>query len=101
MTLTQWASNGWLRPHQPTPQEIADLLSIVERDLADAILGEVRKDDAAYLDTCRIKRNKAEYDRVGVATQRDANELADFVGQLRQDVIGWLKTHHPDLIGSA
>ncbi len=36
MTLSQWASNGWLRPHQPTPQEIADLLSIVERDLADA-----------------------------------------------------------------
>ncbi len=144
MTLSQWAANGWLRPHQPTRQEIADLLSIVKRDLTDAgadisadwrfgiaynaalklctvlvhasgyrpektlqhfrtiaalplILGDDRRDDATYLDTCRIKRNKAEYDTIGVATKRDAAELADFVGQLRQDVIDWLQTHHPEL----
>ena len=36
MSLKQWADNGWLRPHQTSPQEIADLLAIVERDLADA-----------------------------------------------------------------
>lgn len=36
MSLEQWANNGWLRPHQTSPQEIADLLGIVERDLADA-----------------------------------------------------------------
>jgi len=36
MSLKQWAANGWLRPHQSSPQEIADLLAIVERDLEDA-----------------------------------------------------------------
>lgn len=36
MSLNQWVSNGWLRPHQTSPQEIQDLLQIVKRDLADA-----------------------------------------------------------------
>lgn len=36
MRLKQWASNGWLRPHQTTKQQIADLLAIVERDLEDS-----------------------------------------------------------------
>lgn len=36
MSLKQWAENGWLRPHQTSPQEIGDLLAIVDRDLADA-----------------------------------------------------------------
>jgi len=36
MSLQNWANNGWLRPHQTTPRQIADLLAIVERDLADS-----------------------------------------------------------------
>lgn len=36
MSLEQWANNGWLRPHQTSAQEIADLLEVVDRDLADA-----------------------------------------------------------------
>ena len=36
MSLKQWADNGWLRPHKTSPQEIADLLAIVDRDLDDA-----------------------------------------------------------------
>lgn len=36
MSLENWAKNGWLRPHQTNRQQIADLLAIVERDLADA-----------------------------------------------------------------
>ena len=36
MSLKQWASNGWLRPHQASSKEILDLLAIVRRDLADA-----------------------------------------------------------------
>ena len=35
MTLTNWESSGWLRPHQATPQEIFDLLRIADRDLTD------------------------------------------------------------------
>ena len=36
MSLKKWADNGWLRPHETSPQEIANLLSIVDRDLNDA-----------------------------------------------------------------
>ncbi|MEW6263159.1 MAG: hypothetical protein AB1641_08775 [Thermodesulfobacteriota bacterium] len=36
MTLRQWAENGWLEPHVTSPQEIANLLAMVNRDLTDA-----------------------------------------------------------------
>ncbi len=36
VTLQLWEKNGWLRPHQTSAHEIAGLLSIVDRDLADA-----------------------------------------------------------------
>lgn len=36
MRLQQWAANGWLRPHQTTRQQIADLFAIVDRDLGDS-----------------------------------------------------------------
>ena len=33
MSLRDWLKNGWLIEHQTSPQEIADLLSVVDRDL--------------------------------------------------------------------
>jgi hypothetical protein len=36
MSLESWLNNGWLRAHKTSPQEIKDLLEIVERDLKDA-----------------------------------------------------------------
>jgi len=39
MTLEQWAANGWLRSHETSPEEIANLFGIVDRDLADAADG--------------------------------------------------------------
>jgi len=36
MNLHDWAENGWLRPHATSKEEIAGLLGIVDRDLADA-----------------------------------------------------------------
>jgi hypothetical protein len=36
MSLQQWASNDWVRPHSTSPQEIGNLLAIVDRDLIDA-----------------------------------------------------------------
>jgi hypothetical protein len=145
MSLEEWANNGWLRPHKTSPQEVADLLAIVARDLADAegnisadwrfgiayngalklctillqasgyrteknlqhyrtiaalplILGEQRQDDADYLEVCRRKRNIAEYDRAGAATEEDARELIEFTKELYADVLDWLRQHHPHLV---
>ena len=39
MSLKQWADNTWLRPHQTSPEEIENLLKIVDRDLSDATEG--------------------------------------------------------------
>ena len=36
MNLENWLDNGWLRKHQTSKQEIADLLNIIERDVKDA-----------------------------------------------------------------
>lgn len=36
MSLEDWVNNGWLRRHETSRQEIADLLAIVDRDLTDA-----------------------------------------------------------------
>jgi hypothetical protein len=62
------------------------------------ILGEDRKEDAQYLDACRSKRNIVEYNRVGVVTEQDVNELLQFVKEFRNDVINWLKKNRPELI---
>jgi hypothetical protein len=36
MSLTTWLENRWLTDHATSPQEVADLLAVVDRDLADA-----------------------------------------------------------------
>ena len=35
MSLQDWRKNGWLVEHQPSAQEIADLLAVADRDLTD------------------------------------------------------------------
>ncbi len=65
------------------------------------ILGESRKDDSEYLDACRAKRNTVEYDTAGAATEDNAAELIDFVTDLRQDVLAWLRKSHPELLPSS
>jgi hypothetical protein len=62
------------------------------------ILGDHRKVDASYLDTCRIKRNTAEYDMAGVATHEDATELVSFVKDLQLEVRQWLQLNHPEFV---
>ena len=62
------------------------------------ILGPNHQEDADYLDTCRIKRNTAEYDLAGQISAEEADELLAFVSEFRESVIHWLKTRHPNLL---
>ncbi len=62
------------------------------------ILGNHRETDAKYLDTCRNKRNVAEYEYVGGVTNEDVDELIAFVKDLREEVIQWLKEQHPEFL---
>ena len=62
------------------------------------ILGDKHKSDADYLETCRRKRNTAEYDYDGAATEADAVELSQFAKTLQKDVLDWLREHRPELL---
>jgi len=51
MSLEKWVENGWLRAEPTSPEEIADLLGIVIRDLHDArvdAISEDRRFEAAF-----------------------------------------------------
>lgn len=61
------------------------------------ILGEHRKADSEYLDACRMKRNRAEYDYAGAVSQQEADELVQFAKELKAEVESWLESEHPDL----
>lgn len=61
------------------------------------ILGPDWQDGADYLDTCRAKRNGLEYDAAGKVSAKEAEELREFAGELRQAVVAWLGEKHPKL----
>ena len=61
------------------------------------ILGKEMQQDAQYLDTCRKKRNIAEYDQIGIVSETEVEELLKFAKMLRKKVIDWLKINHPQL----
>ena len=44
MTLQDWLSNGWLKRHTTSQQEINELLAKVERDIAEASKEEITLD---------------------------------------------------------
>lgn len=44
LSLQDWADNHWLRAHQSTRAEVEGLLSIVDRDLTDALNHDVSAD---------------------------------------------------------
>jgi len=146
MTLPQWKTNGWLREHKTSRQEIANLLAIANRDIADASSGDISedwkfgiaynaalklctimlysagyrpentlahyrtlmslpftlgseyRDDAIYLDACRVKRNTVEYDYIGGASAAEALELLQFAKELKEKVLAHLSVNHPELL---
>ena len=61
------------------------------------ILGDAKKADADYLDSCRIKRNTVEYDMAGRTSPEEATELIEFCNELREDVLDWLRKNHSNL----
>jgi len=49
MSLLDWRNAGWIRPHNPTPQEIRDMFRIADRDLADAANTGISADSRHYI----------------------------------------------------
>jgi hypothetical protein len=49
------------------------------------------------LDKFRQKRNISDYERAGLVTEQEAEEMIALAKQLRDDVEQWLRIHHPKL----
>jgi len=146
MSLDEWCRNGWLKKHQTSPQEIADLLHVADRDLKDctsaglsadwklsiaynaalqsataalAAAGfRVARGESAHfrviqslehtvnadvdlvaqLDAYRKKRNELGYERAGVVSDREAQEMQALARSLRGQVEAWLRGEHAELM---
>ena len=61
-------------------------------------MGKSYQDMQYYLNTCRIKRNKSDYDTAGLISPNDARELIDTVKKLFDDIKKWLRDNYPQYI---
>lgn len=146
-TLETWASSGSLQRHETSAEEIADLVAVVDRDLADcrtpglssdwrlaiaynaalqaaraalAAAGyrvsssekghhyrlveslrhtaELSADDVDLLQKMKKKRNVSDYELAGTVSDREAEEMAELALRVRDAVILWIETEHPELV---
>ena len=145
MSLRDWAKNGWLTEHKSSPQEIAELLRVADRDLVDCQVSGLSSDwrlSIAYnaalklgtaalaaegyrasreahhyriiqslaftigagkelviqLDQLRKKRNISDYERAGMVSDLEANEMIALAEKLRKHVLNWLHSNQPELL---
>jgi len=61
------------------------------------LLGSEQRPMSAYLEKCRQKRNEATYDRVGVVSRMESQELLAFVPEFQALVTAWLEEQHVEL----
>ena len=92
MSLNNWQKAGWLRPHETTPSQIAELLGIVDRDLKDARSARLSSDwqfGIAYnaaLKLCTIALYAAGYrSERNLAHYRTIQALPLILGEERRD----------------
>jgi len=50
------------------------------------------------LDRFRKKRNIGGYERAGMVSQQEADEMKVLAQQIREDVVTWLRGNHPGLV---
>jgi hypothetical protein len=145
VSLQDWLTEGHLKTHQTSKQEISQLIAVFERDFADAqvkALSTDRRLSTAYSATLSIaiaalavygfraaseghhywsiqslaftlqtdkiylekfhkfrhKRNISDYERIGMASERDVAEMLNMAKILRSSLEECLKNDHPDLI---
>jgi hypothetical protein len=61
-------------------------------------LGQQQDGTMQYLSVCSRTRSQTLYDRAGVVSEQDAQDLLDAARQLRADVLNWLRTGYPNLL---
>jgi len=144
MSLHEWLKNGWLVEHQPSREEVADLLGVIERDLKDcqapglspdwklsiaynaalqaatvalaaagfraertahhyrviqSLAFTIKADQSLInqLDHFRKRRNIIDYERAGMTSEKEAEEMLALARKIRDMVKERLRTEHPEL----
>jgi len=62
------------------------------------VMGEETRPLSEYYDTCRIKRNQAEYRQVGVVTNSEVAGLITSVEEFMAQVREWLEANYPEFV---
>jgi hypothetical protein len=136
--------SGWVKPHQTTREEIAELFGLADRDLEACQTADLVTDwrfNIAYnaalqlataalaaagyeaartahhlrvirsleftlglsankidlFDAFRKKRNEADYERAGVVSDTEAEEMLALARELRANVEAWIARTHSSL----
>lgn len=96
--LEDWVRRGYLRPHEPSAQEIRDRLAIVVRDLSDATaaLSTDWQFAIAYnaaLTLCSVVLHASGYRAVGAGHHyRTIQSLGRIFGSSHEDLVAFLDT---------
>jgi hypothetical protein len=61
-------------------------------------LGKEQKPTLIYLSKCSQLRHMSLYDQIGVVSTQDAEDLLQAARQLEVDILGWLRSQHPNLL---
>src|SRR5437867_9928380 len=61
-------------------------------------LGNQWAQTSDHLERCSRLRGQGMYERIGIASDQDAEDLIDTTRRLRTDVVKWLKNQHPKLV---
>jgi len=61
------------------------------------VMGTDVRSRADYFDSCRSKRNVADYDRAGVISETEVEAIIEQVRAFRGEVVEWLERNHSDL----
>jgi hypothetical protein len=82
--------------YEPKRREPGQHLTAVNS--LEQTLGEKQKETMVFLSRCSRKRGRAMYERVGVVSRQDADDLVQTARKLRADVVAWLRRRHPGLV---
>ena len=92
MSLRDWHQNSWLVTHQTSqpPHHYRVIQSLSHTIKTDKAL-------IAQLDQFRKKRNISEYEKIGMVSDQEANEMVALAGKLQQQVQKWIANNYPEL----
>ena len=119
MSLASYSRNRWIRRHETSQREIADLLALADRDIGQSQtpgLGSEWRFDIAYnavLQLATATLAAAGYqaerankhmrvieclERIGAVSESEAQELIAEAKALRGEVETWLREEYPELL---